>query len=305
MIDATGSPDGGEETEDARDVYIYGCVPNSTERMHWFACVSHFFMSVAILAIAILKGADRCAPVTISFATGRPGAFANTSSSMQIGGPGICFAWLAFAFEVVCFLAHLRVLWRATESGFAYNYENYLQRILQTRVNPWRWNEYALSSSIMILAIASVVGLHDLGALLCLAAANVGTMYTGQWSEESNAATLSKREQSKCCGCGRPAKRGKFKPFLVGVVLQTFVWISVFVSYGHTVQRVGGVDAVPWFVHLFAFFLFAAFSSFAIVELLWTAGVIRLYTTKEWWYVALSLGSKIGLAAQVAGAALQ
>lgn len=303
----------------------FGCIKinrNSLKNWHFRAALAHFIMAFAVLGIAIWKGQGMCVPITISYNGARPGANANTSSVEQIGGPGICFAFMAFAFELVCFAAHARILWI---------WETYIQYILTKRVNPWRWAEYALSSSIMIMAVASVSGSHSLGELLGYVGCNVGCMATGYWSETKNkrkkekeeeaeeeattslyVKTIQKTKQKKrvypsSAGAEEKpsdddSKKGpRWLPFLVGTALEIFVWIGIFTSYGVTVNKVN--TDVPWFVHLFVAQLFLFFNLFAVVEFLWIIGYIESYEIKEFCYVMLSLQSKISLSALVAGAA--
>lgn len=243
---------------------------------------SHLAMSGVVLGVCLWKdAAHKCVPITNTYNNARPGGSGNTSSYETLPGAGICYGYLAFAFELVCFLAHFWV-WR--------HKEEYVQKILPRMVNPWRWFEYAISSSLMIVAVANVSGSHSLGAILGCVGCNVGTMYTGQWSEMVNRERVGDTYVKSA--------KSTWTPFVVGCVLQVFVWTSIFASYGASVAR----QSPPWFVHAFVVQVFLAFISFAFVEGLWIGtDYIKSYKSKEWYYILLSLSSKLILSSFVIG----
>lgn len=245
------------------------------------AMVSHFVMAWAVLGVCIWKdAAHKCVPITNTFNEGRPGGFGNTSGTETLPGVGICYGFLAFAFELVCFLAHAWV---------RYYEDVYIQRILPSMLNPWRWLEYSVSSSLMVVAVATVSGSHAFGAILGYVGCNVGTMYTGLWSEMAN----RERAGDTYMKSAKPT----WTPFVVGCVLQVFVWIGILTSYGASVAR----QIPPWFVHAFVIQVFIAFNSFAVVEALWISNYITSYASKEWYYMFLSLSSKLILSSFVIG----
>lgn len=270
--------EGGDDKKELLGTKPSGqCLRLSLRTLNTVAMWSHGLMSIAVLAVAVVnKAHEKCVPVSSTFNAGRPGPYANTSSSELLPGPGICFGYLALAFELICFAAHLWI-WLNFEEGY--------QKILRNRINPWRWAEYAASSTVMLLAILSVVGQHSLGALLGLSGCNAATMATGLWSEQAN------------WHKDRNDKKDRF-PFALGWLLQAVVWTAVFVAYGTTATKL----TPPWFVHVFPVQLFVFFTCFGVVEGLWLNGSIERYEDKEWWYVFLSLSSKISLAALIIGA---
>jgi hypothetical protein len=260
------------------------------------ACIAHGIMAGVVLGIAIWRGQDKRVPVTISYSSGVPGPYHNTSSSFLVDPPGISYAFLAFAFEVICFFAHARVLAfydkkvaAETLSWFgitnAENYATYKEDILLNQENVWRWNEYALSSSVMILAVASATGSHSLGELFGYAAANIGCMYCGYWSETLN----------------KTGDKGHWLPFIIGSIQEIFIWIPIIVSYAVTVVKSPADPPVPIIVHFFIAQLFIAFNLFAAVEALWISDVVKSYKQKETWYVVLSFASKMSLSGLIIG----
>lgn len=303
-------PTGKEEEEEEGDEYG-GCCPScscipwpSLTTLNAVAMVSHFLMAWAVLGVCIWKdAAHKCVPITNTFNIGRPAGYGNTSSYETLPGSGICYGYLAFAFELVCFFAHWWVWWYDTD---------YVQQIIPSMVNPWRWNEYALSASLMVISVAVVSGSHSLGAVLGFVGCNVGTMYTGQWSEMVNRKDVAlerwvdRREISDKPTQPEWVKSAKstWTPFVVGCVLQAFVWTGIFASYGASVSRQQD-PPVPWFVHAFVVQLFVAFNSFALVEALWLGtNWIKTYKDKEWHYMFLSLSSKMILSSFVVGSVM-
>lgn len=59
-------------------------------------------------------------------------------------------------------------------------------RKLKKGMNPFRWYEYALSSSLMIVLIALLFGVYDIGALILIIAANASMNLFGLDMEEIN-----------------------------------------------------------------------------------------------------------------------
>ena len=71
----------------------------------------------------------------------------------------LSFGWAIAAFFALSALAHFGV------SGPGW--ESYQAQLRKTR-NPYRWLEYSLSASIMIVLIAMLVGINDIAALVAL-----------------------------------------------------------------------------------------------------------------------------------------
>ena len=71
----------------------------------------------------------------------------------------LSFGWAIAAFFALSALAHFGV------SGPGW--ESYRAQLRKTR-NPYRWLEYSLSASIMIVLIAMLVGINDIAALVAL-----------------------------------------------------------------------------------------------------------------------------------------
>jgi len=86
-------------------------------------------------------------------------------------------AYLVAAFFLLSALAHFLVAFPLRK-----RYEGWLAR----EFNPMRWAEYALSSTLMILGIASLSFVTDAGALIAIAVCNASMNLFGWSLEEAN-----------------------------------------------------------------------------------------------------------------------
>jgi hypothetical protein len=126
---------------------------------------------------------------------------------------------------------------------FGYNW--YVAK-LKSGMNPARFYEYALSSSLMIVLIGMLVGVTDLGALILLFGINATMNLFGIMMELHNQTTAKTDWTAFIYGC------------LAGIV----PWIVIFVSfYG----ALGTSDAKPpAFVYAIVPTIFVFFSIFAV-----------------------------------------
>ncbi len=151
--------------------------------------------------------------------------------------------------------------------------------------NRIRWVEYSLSSTLMIVLIASVVGIYDAAALIAIAGANVAMILFGWLMETINP----------------PGSPVYWSPFWFGCIagiapwaaLTASVWISVTVAD----------DGPPGFVYGILVTIFLAFNCFAIVQWLQyrAKGRFADYAVGESTYIWLSLIAKSLLAWQIWG----
>jgi len=167
--------------------------------------------------------------------------------------------------------AHLSV------STFGYKW--YVSKI-STGINPARWYEYAISSSLMIVIIASLSGYSELGGLLLLMAANAAMNLFGLMMELQNQTT----------------KKTDWTAFILGSVVGAVPWIVVIMYFIGAVSQTS--NGVPTFVYAAIFMLLLFWVMFPI-------NMILQYRKKGRWanylfgekvYVLLSLFSKSILA---------
>lgn len=81
-------------------------------------------------------------------------------------------------------------------------------------MNRFRWYEYALSSSLIIVLIAMLFGVYDIGAIILVAVVNALMNFFGLDMEEINYYT----------------KKLNWKPFIFGTIAGLAPWIVILLS---------------------------------------------------------------------------
>ena len=153
---------------------------------------------------------------------------------------------------------------------------------LAAQRNYFRWVEYSISSSVMIVLIAQVTGVADIVALIALFGVNASMILFG-WLQE-------KYENPG---------NGGWLPFIFGCIAGSVPWIAL-MFYVFSLGGVGETSA-PAFVYGIVFTIFAFFNSFALVQWLQykKVGKWSNYLTGERTYITLSLLAKSALAWQI------
>lgn len=151
--------------------------------------------------------------------------------------------------------------------------------------NRIRWIEYAASSTLMIVLIASVVGIYDAGALLAIAGANIAMILFGWLMETVN----------------QPGRPVYWSPFWFGCIAGIAPWKAVTASVWISVAVAD--DGPPGFVYGILVSIFLAFNCFALNQWLQYRGKGRWadYAHGETVYIWLSLIAKSLLAWQIWG----
>jgi hypothetical protein len=150
--------------------------------------------------------------------------------------------------------------------------------------NRFRWVEYSLSSTLMILLIALVTGITDLAALIALAFANISMILFGWIMEMVNATD----------------RTAWWTPFWFGCVAGIGPWLAIAAYIVVNVNQ-PGAEGPPGFVYGIIFSLFFFFNTFAINQWLQYRKVGRWadYIHGETVYIVLSLVAKSVLAWQI------
>ena len=172
------------------------------------AALLHAVQAVVVVVLAT----DFALPVTASYLAGPPGTAPQEATVLFDLPTGAAVA----AFLVLSSLAHLTVItvwWR----GYVGD--------LSRRINRARWVEYSLSSSLMMVVIAQLVGIADITALLAIVGVNASMILFG-WLQE-------KYEQPGGHGC---------LPFIFGCIAGSAPWLAIAVY-------LFGADTVPGFVY--------------------------------------------------------
>ncbi len=221
----------------------------------------HAVQGLAVLALAT----DFTLPVTGAFPEGPPGSPAPTETLFELS-----VAWGVAAFLFLSAFFHFLIA-----SVGAGRYRDQLSR----GQNQFRWIEYSLSSSIMIVLIAMLPGITSIAALIGLFGVNAGMIFFGSVQERYE----------------QPG--GSLWPFWMGSALGIIPWIAItifLISPGSEAQP-------PGFVYGIFFSLFLFFNSFALTQ--WAQyrqkGKWANYLTGERTYILLSLLAKSALAWQV------
>ncbi len=151
---------------------------------------------------------------------------------------------------------------------------------LERGKNPIRFFEYALSSSIMIVVIALLVGIYELAALIALFGVNAAMNLFGNSMEDDN----ENREKVR------------WASFIYGCVAGIVPWIVI--AWYFLASVTGGEQGPPGFVYAIVPTLFVFFNIFAVNMVLQykKVGPWRDYLFGERTYIVLSLLAKSVLA---------
>jgi len=163
-----------------------------------------------------------------------------------------------------------------------FGYKWYVAK-LKSGMNPARFYEYALSSSLMIVLIGMLVGVSDLGALILIFGLNAMMNLFGIMMELHNQNT----------------KKTDWTSFVYGCIAGIIPWIVIFTYfYG----SLGSSDAKPpAFVYAIVPTIFVFFNIFAVNMVLQykKVGPWKNYLFGERMYIVLSLLAKTALAWQI------
>lgn len=235
-------------------------------RLNIGAGVLHLVQGVAVILLAN----DFALPVTSFFWNDAPnGRLDPTRLDRMFDVP---IGWAAALFLFLSAFFHLLV---ATSGRSAYESE------LRRERNRFRWVEYSLSSTLMIISICLVFGIGDIAGLVGIAGANVAMILFGWLMEVVNTP-------------GRPVW---WTPFWFGCVAGAFPWV------GLAVYVIGPGSATPGFVYAIFVSIFLFFNLFALNQWLQyrRTGKWADYLYGERVYLLLSLTAKSALAWQIFG----
>ena len=151
---------------------------------------------------------------------------------------------------------------------------------LKKGMNPYRWYEYALSSSIMLTFLSTFVGVWDLWSLVMIFVLNAMMIMFGYIMEKINQYT----------------KKTDWSPYLLGCISGFTPWL---VTAAYFIAALGSTDTKPpTFVYLTLLIYFIMFNTFSINMILQYKGIgkWRDYLYGERVYIILSLIAKTMLA---------
>jgi hypothetical protein len=151
---------------------------------------------------------------------------------------------------------------------------------LKKGMNPYRWYEYFFSSSIMLVIIATFVGVWDLWSLVMIFVLNATMIICGLLMEKINFYT----------------KKTDWSAYLLGCLAGFTPWV---VLAAYFVAALGSTDTnPPFFVYIILAFYFIIFNTFSINMILQYKGVSKWkdYLYGERTYILLSFTAKSLLA---------
>jgi len=243
--------------------------PTAINRLRRANLIAGAFHLVQMVLILILAN-DFTLPVTATYLEGPPGSAMTDPVVLW----DVRIAWGVALFFALSALFHLLV-------ASPWFFRRYEAGLLANR-NYFRWVEYSLSASVMIVLIAQILGVTDAVALIALFGVNASMILFG-WLQE-------KYEQ--------PGSGGML-PFVFGCLAGIVPWLAFLILV--LAPGSPSTNEVPGFVYGILISLFVLFNCFAVVQLLQYRGKGKWssYQRGEWAYIILSLVAKSALAWQI------
>jgi succinate dehydrogenase/fumarate reductase cytochrome b subunit len=160
---------------------------------------------------------------------------------------------------------------------------------LEKGINKFRWFEYALSSSVMIVLISTLFGIYDIASLILIFIVNASMNLFGLVMEQLNSSKTDRKTN--------------WGPFIWGSIAGISPWIAILIYMFGT----GNFGSVPWFVWAIVGTYFVAFNTFPANMILQykKIGKWKNYIYGEKTYIVLSLVAKSILAWLVLFGAMQ
>jgi len=233
----------------------------------------HAVQGLAILALSFAKDPVVTTPVVSSYLT-----FDTATSTLVPAqrtlfdlpiGPAVALFFFLSA------IAHLTV---------AIPTRGWYERSLARGQNPARWIEYAFSSSVMIVVIATLSGIQEIGTLVAIFGVNAAMILFG-WSMEA---------------ANEGRTRVQWLHYVFGCIAGIVPWIVIFIALWTSATE-PGAEPIPGFVIAIFVSLFISFNVFAFNMVLQYRKTGRWadYLHGERVYMLLSLFAKTILAWQV------
>ena len=253
--------------------------PIAEDRAHslfrWNAVLAalHAIQGVVILALSFAKDPIVSSPVVTSYLTFDTATETLVPAQSPLFELPIGPAVATFFFMSA--IAHGLLAWPLRA---------WYERRLANGIQPVRWIEYALSSSVMIVVIATLAGIQEIGTLVAIFGINAAMNLFG-WSMES---------------ANQGRAKTQWNHYIFGVIAGIVPWIVIGIALWSAATE-PGAEPIPGFVIAIFVSLFLAFNVFAITMILQYGkiGRWRDYLVGEKTYMFLSLFAKTLLAWQV------
>ena len=240
------------------------------KRFNAAAGILHLVQGIIMLALGFLLSWSRDIYTFYLKLGGSPPQFTAVPNPQVLFTLSYLGAILA-SFPLISAVAHFVIAFPKNKS-----YNEYLRK----GMNPYRWYEYAFSSSIMIVLISTFVGIWDLWSLVMIFVLNAMMIMFGYLMELVNQKT----------------EKTNWSAFNLGCVSGGLPWIVIFAYFIAAVNSVG-VNP-PTFVYMILFIYLVLFMVFAVNMVLQYKGVGRWkdYLYGERFYIILSFVAKTLLA---------
>lgn len=236
-------------------------------RLNFLMAILHAAQGVAVIWLS----RDFVLPITVGYLRFNPQTRGLEPASQTV--THLALPWLIAIFFFLSAAAHLII---------ATVYRARYERELSTGLNRARWLEYALSASTMMVAIAMLVGIYDLGSLLAIFTLTAIMNLCGLVMEVHNQTT----------------KRTNWLSYWIGCLAGAIPWVMIGVYFWASAHN---GSAPPTFVYWIYVSIFVFFNCFALNMALQykRVGKWRDYLYGEQAYIILSLVAKSLLAWQV------
>ena len=250
-------------------------IERSVSLFRWNVTLSalHLAQAAVILALSFAKNPVVTSPVVGTYLHFDQATSHLVTAQRSIGalpiGPAVALFLLLSA------VAHF---------GMAFPARAWYEARLARGQNPIRWIEYSFSSSVMIVVIAALAGVQEVGTLIAIFGANAAMIMFG-WSMEI-------------------ANEGRDRPqwlhYVFGCIVGAVPWLVIFLTLLTSATEPGSAP-IPGFVIAIFVTLFFCFNVFAINMVLQyrKIGRWRDYLYGEQAYMLFSLIAKSLLAWQV------
>jgi len=171
------------------------------------------------------------------------------------------------------------------------NVFTYYANVIALGINPLRWIEYCVTSSLMIVVIGNLSGISNIFTIVYIVVLNLALMYIGgNYFEQDNVGY-----QYPLTRKGKKIRAVRWKFFVWGCLFYAAQWSAIF-SYFITAAL--SSNEIPTYVYVVVIGMFGLFTLFAINPLLHYLSVFRWisdFTNYELVYIALSFISKFAL----------
>jgi len=209
--------------------------------LHFGAGVLHLGQSVALFVLGSLTKSEL--QVRITYPTGPPGTTTYALRTLPV-----ILDYMSAVFFLLASLQHAITVYR---------WPAYLKMIETEKRNSWRWMEYSISSTIMVLIIAILCGVQELSALIAIAGCNVAMILFGDLSGRFQRKEKGDDQRSFWSRIVNPSNREL--SFWYGTIIGLFPWICIFMQFGLNAS-VSSPPALVWAITISIIGLFFCFA---------------------------------------------